>query len=99
MVAKPGELGEQSLGHVFGGTAVEIAGTKVSVFNAIFQDVIDCREQGSGHRAGSFLRAAPAFEPIELRLVVAVFLAAGRPGLQSQHREQLAGSSNIVAAR
>ena len=48
MVAKLGELGDQAPGLVFGGTAIEGAGSEAVMCDAIFQDMIDRREQRGG---------------------------------------------------
>ena len=46
---------------------------------AVFQHVVDGREDGGGDRADCLLRPTPAFQPVELGQVVAVLLALGRP--------------------
>jgi hypothetical protein len=74
-----GDLGGQAPGFDVGGAAIEVVRTEIVVFGTIFQHVVDCGEHRSGHGADCFLRAMPAAQAVELRLVVAVLLASGRP--------------------
>ena len=42
LVAELGDLGGQALGFDLGGTAIEVVGTEVLVFGAVFEHVVDC---------------------------------------------------------
>jgi hypothetical protein len=55
-----------------------VVATEIAVFGTIFQHVVDCSHHRGGHGANRFLRAVPAAQAVELRLVVAVLLASGR---------------------
>ena len=58
--AELGDLSGQVPGFDRGGTAIEMVGSKIVVFGAILQHVVDCGEHRSGHGTDRFLRAVPA---------------------------------------
>src|SRR5437763_509928 len=67
------------------GALIEVVGAEVLMNGSVLEHVVDCSEDRSGHGADSLLRAAFAFQPVELRPVVAVFLSDGRPGALHQY--------------
>jgi hypothetical protein len=75
--SKSGELGNQAPGLAFGGTAIEVIGAEVVVFGAVFEDVVDGREDRGGDGTNCFLRSAPGLQPEELGFVIAVLLPNG----------------------
>jgi hypothetical protein len=58
--AELGDLSGQAPGFDRGGTAIEMVGSKIVVFGAILQHVVDCGKHRSGHGADRLLRAVPA---------------------------------------
>src|ERR1700730_5217435 len=74
------ELGDETLGFDGGRAAVEMVGAKVLMYGAVLQHVVDRGQHRSGDGANGFLFTAFGAQPVELRLAVAVPLAAGRPG-------------------
>src|SRR6266481_2058913 len=75
--AKSCELRNQALGLAFGRTAIEVVGPEVVVFGAVFEDVVDRREDRGGDGTNCFLRSAPGLQPEELGFVIAVLLPLG----------------------
>ena len=86
--AEFGELRNQALGLAFDRTAIEVVGPEVVVFGAVFEDVVDRREDRGGDGTNCFLRSAPGLQPEELGFVIAVLLPLGRPGALDKHRLQ-----------
>src|ERR1700733_11811217 len=78
--AKPGELSDQPPDFGLRRAAIEIVGAKIVMRHAVFQHVVDGREDEGGDSAYGLLPPAPALQPLELGHVVAVLLAFGRPG-------------------
>ena len=83
--AEPGELGDQTPGFRFGRAAIEVVGAEILMRRAVAQHVVDGGKNGGGDGADRLLRAAPAFQPMELGRVVAVLLAFGSPRALHQH--------------
>ena len=67
--AKFDELGNQAPGFAFGRMAIEVVAPEVVVFSAVFEDVVDGREDRGGDGTDGFLRSAPALQPEELGFV------------------------------
>ena len=86
--AELGDLGSEAFGFDVDRAAIKVVGTEVLVFGAILQHVVDRGEQRSRHGAHRFLRAVPAAQAVELRLVIAVLLARrGETALDQQRLE------------
>ena len=75
--AKFDELGNQAPGFAFGRMAIEVVAPEVVVFSAVFEDVVDGREDRGGDGTNCFLRSAPGLQPEELGFVIAVLLPNG----------------------
>src|SRR5690242_1901716 len=79
------EACDQTIDFDLAGPAIKIGDAKVLVFGAIFEDVIDRREDRCGDGADGFLRPALGLQAEELSSVVAVFRAFGGPGALYEH--------------
>ena len=71
-------------------------GAEVLMLGAILQHMVDRREHRGGDGANGLLRSALGTEPLELRPVVAVLLAGGRPG--ALHEDGLEPGSAFAQA-
>src|SRR5215216_5925261 len=65
---------------------IEVACAEVVVLGSVLEHVIDGGKDRGGDRADGFLRTAPVPQAEELGLVIAAFLADGRPRALDQHR-------------
>src|ERR1700674_49991 len=68
--------------------AIEVVAPEVVVFSAVFENMVDGREDRGGDGTDGFLRSTPALQPEELGFVIAVLLPLGRPGTLYEHRLQ-----------
>src|SRR6202021_977416 len=82
--------------------AVEMVAADVAMFGPVLQHVVDRGQHRGGDRADGLFRAVLAAQAVELRLVIAVFLTAGRPGALDQQslqpRRALAKTRGIALA-
>ena len=69
--AKPGELSDQPPDFGLRRAAIEIVGAKIVMRHAVFQHVVDGREDEGGDSAYGLLPPAPALQPLELGHVLA----------------------------
>src|SRR5260221_11679654 len=85
LVAELGKLSDEPLGSDFDGAVIEVSNAEVLVLGAVLEHVVDGGEQRGGDGADRLLRSASAAQSVELRFVVAVFLALRRPGALDEH--------------
>src|SRR6266704_3720194 len=92
LVAQLGELGRQAFGLGLGRVALEVLGAEIAMGDAVFQHMVDRREQRGGDGADRLLRSAAAFQAQELGLIVAALFADRRPGALHQNGLQPGGA-------
>ena len=96
--AEFGEAFDEAARLHLGPPTIEVSGSEIFIERAVFEHVIDGREDGGGDSADRFLRSASTAQSHELRMQVGGLGARGRPSALNEHGLQ-PGSSPAQASR
>jgi hypothetical protein len=90
--AELGEAFDEAARLRVGPPTNEVSGSEIFIERAVFEHVIDGREDGGRDSADRFLRSAPTAQSHELRVQVGGFGARGRPSALNEHGLEPGGS-------